>query len=129
MAKPLGNSPFKGTSGIRRILNAFGYSLAGLSYAWQGEAAFRQVLVLAGAGIAVVVALQPPLWALAVIVLCHFLCVIIELINSAIEAAVDHTSLEHHEFAKRAKDLGSAAQMVSLITLMVAWIIAILARV
>lgn len=128
MANPLVTSPFKGTKGLRRIVNAMGYSMAGLCYAWKGEAAFRQVLLLAIAGIAAIVMLKPSTWAIALIVLCHFLCVIIELINSAIEAAVDHTSLAHHELAKRAKDLGSAAQMVGLIMLFVAWVIGFMAR-
>lgn len=128
MAEPLGESPFKGTSGIRRVLNALGYSLAGLRYAWQGEAAFRQVLLLAAAGIVAAWLLKLPTWSAALIVLSHFLCVIVELINSAIEAAVDHTSLERHVLAKRAKDLGSAAQLVCLVMLGIAWVIGLAAN-
>ena len=119
-------SPYKGKSGLRRVFNALGYSIAGLTSAWQCEAAFRQVLILAAVGIGIVPWLALPLWAIALIVLGHLVCVIVELINSAIEAAVDHTSIEHHPLAKRAKDLGSAAQLISLLNLSFLWGIAIM---
>lgn len=118
-------SPFKGKTGIGRLINALGYSLDGLRSAWQLEAAFRQVLILAlvGISIALYVPLEP--WAKALLVLTHLMGVIVELINSAIEAAVDHTSLEQHPLAKRAKDLGSAAQLVSLTALALMWALAL----
>ena len=84
------------------------------------------MLILAAVGIGIVPWLALPLWAIALIVLGHFVCVIVELINSAIEAAVDHTSIEHHPLAKRAKDLGSAAQLISLLNLCFLWGIAIM---
>lgn len=127
MKKPLQDSPFKGTTGIRRIFNAFGYSLDGLRAAWSGEAAFRQVLMLAAAGIALSVCLTLPLWARALLIASHLLSLIVELLNSAIEAAVDHTSLAHHPLAKRAKDMGSAAQLIGLTNLALMWILALLA--
>jgi len=71
--------------------------------------------------------MAPPLWSVALIILGHFICLIVELINSAIEAAVDHTSLKQHELAKRAKDLGSAAQLISLINLVILWCIGLAA--
>ena len=118
-------SPFKGKTGLRRVLNALGYSLDGLRAGWHNEAAFRQVALLAIVGIAVsvFVPLQP--WAHAAVIASHFLTVIVELLNSAVEAAVDHTSLERHELAKRAKDLGSAAQLICLINLAVMWTVAL----
>jgi diacylglycerol kinase (ATP) len=121
-------SPFKGKTGFRRVMNALGYSLDGLSAAWRNESAFRQVALMAGVGIPLACWLKLPLTGLAILVASHFASVIVELLNSAIEAAVDHTSLEHHELAKRAKDLGSAAQLVCLVNLAAMWIIVILMR-
>lgn len=118
-------SPFKGKTGIRRLVNALGYSLDGLTSAWQLEAAFRQVLILAMVGISVAFYLPLEPWAKSLLILTHLIGVIVELINSAIEAAVDHTSLEQHPLAKRAKDLGSAAQLVSLTALALIWAVAL----
>ncbi len=120
-------SPFKGKTGIRRIFNALGYSLDGLDSAWRNEAAFRQVALLALCGIVLSLFLPLPAWGRAVIVGSHMATLIVELLNSAIEAAVDHTSLEHHELAKRAKDLGSAAQLASLVNLAAMWGVVLLA--
>ena len=116
-------SPFKGTKGIRRLVNATGYSLNGLKGAWRNEAAFRQIVVLAILGIGLAFWLSIPPWGRALLVMSHLLCVVVELINSAIEAAVDHTSLEFHALAKLAKDLGSAAQMVGLLNVAVVWVL------
>jgi diacylglycerol kinase (ATP) len=118
-------SPFKGKTGWRRLVNALGYSRDGLLSAWRYEAAFRQVLLLAVVGIGLAFYLPLADWARACIVLTHFMCLIVELINSAIEAAVDHTSLDRHHLAKRAKDLGSAAQLVSLTALSLVWVLAL----
>lgn len=118
---PTEESPFKGKTGLRRLINATGYSLDGFKAAWQHESAFRQVCLLALAGIALALWLPLPHWARALIVFAHFLSVVVELLNSAIEAAVDHTSLDHHALAKRAKDLGSAAQLFSLINMACLW--------
>ncbi len=120
-------SPFKGKTGIRRIFSALGYSLDGLDSAWRNEAAFRQVALLALCGIVLSLFLSLPVWGRAVIVGSHMATLIVELLNSAIEAAVDHTSLEHHELAKRAKDLGSAAQLASLVNLAAMWGVVLLA--
>lgn len=121
------DSPFKGKTGLRRILNATRYSLQGLAAAWQFEAAFRQIVLLAVAGIGLAFWLPLPTWGRGLIVASHLLCLVIELFNSAIEAAVDHTSLERHVLAKRAKDLGSAAQMVGLTALAAIWAIVLAA--
>ncbi len=120
-------SPFKGKTGIRRIFSALGYSLDGLDSAWRNEAAFRQVALLALCGIVLSLFLSLPVWGRAVIVGSHMATLIVELLNPAIEAAVDHTSLEHHELAKRAKDLGSAAQLASLVNLAAMWGVVLLA--
>ncbi|MFC4160372.1 diacylglycerol kinase [Chitinimonas lacunae] len=113
--------PLKGKTGLRRILNATRYSFEGLGAAWRHEAAFRQVSVLALVGIALAWWLPLPLWGRGLLMLAHLLTLVIELFNSAIEAAVDHTSLERHPLAKRAKDLGSAAQFVGLVNLALLW--------
>ena len=118
-------SPFKGKTGIGRLVNALGYSLDGLTSAWRLEAAFRQVLILAMVGISIAFYLPLEPWAKSLLILTHLIGVIVELINSAIEAAVDHTSLEQHPLAKRAKDLGSAAQLVSLTALALIWALAL----
>ncbi len=120
-------SPFKGKTGLRRILNALGYSLDGLAAAWRNESAFRQVTLLAVAGAIACIVLPLPSWGRAVLIGSHLGSLIVELLNSAIEAAVDHTSLAHHELAKRAKDLGSAAQLVCLINLVLMWVVVLLA--
>ena len=123
----MNDSPFKGKTGGRRVLNAFSYSRDGLIAGWINEAAFRQVTLLALIGIPLAFVLPMPAWAQAIVVASHLGSLIVELFNSAIEAAVDHTSLAKHELAKRAKDLGSAAQLVCLINLAAMWILALTA--
>ncbi|QDQ26929.1 diacylglycerol kinase [Chitinimonas arctica] len=114
-------SPFKGKTGLQRLINATGYSIDGFKAAWLHESAFRQICLLAIAGIGLALWLPLPPWGRALIVFAHFLSIVVELINSAIEAAVDHTSLDHHLLAKRAKDLGSAAQLASLVNMAIIW--------
>jgi diacylglycerol kinase (ATP) len=120
-------SPFKGKTGVRRIVNAATYSWDGLKAAWAHESAFRQVCLLAGAGVALMFWLPLPALARGLLVLAHLLSLVVELINSAIEAAVDHTSMKEHPLAKRAKDLGSAAQLVSLLMIGGIWLLMLLA--
>ncbi len=118
----MGNeSPYKGKTGFRRLFAAVGYSMDGLVSAWTLEAAFRQLCVVAAIGVGIALYLPLQGWPRALIVLTHLIGLIVELINSAIEAAVDHTSLAHHPLAKRAKDLGSAAQFLSLMALLLIW--------
>ena len=100
---PHQESPFKGKTGLRRLLNAFGYSLDGLRAAFRHEDAFRQLSLLALllVPLALFVVDATPL-ARALLVASSIATLIIELLNSAIEAAVDHTSLERLPLAKRA---------------------------
>jgi diacylglycerol kinase (ATP) len=120
-------SPFKGKTGLRRIWNAFHYSLEGFAAAYRNEDAFRQEVLL-GAVLLPVAALAPVgLLGKALMIGSMFLVLIVELINSAIEAAVDRISLENHRLAKRAKDIGSAAVMLSLLNLTVVWALVLLA--
>ena len=115
-------SPFKGKTGVKRLINAFGYSLDGLRAAFRHEDAFRQLTLLAIVLIplALFVVSASPL-ARALLVASSQATLIIELFNSAIEAAVDHTSLARHPLAKRAKDMGSAAQLLGLVNLALVW--------
>lgn len=112
---------FKGKTGLRRILNAFRYSLAGFAAAYRHEAAFRQETWLAL--VLIPAALFMPVGGLgkALMVGSVLLVLMVELLNSAIEAVVDRVSLDHHELAKRAKDIGSAAVFVSLANVVVVW--------
>ena len=118
---PVDPSPFKGKTGFRRLFNALGYSLDGLKAALQHEAAFRQLTALAGVLIPVACVLSVSRLERVVLIAAVLATLVIELLNSAVEAAVDHTSLARHPLAKRAKDLGSAAQLVGLVNLAVVW--------
>lgn len=110
-----------GNSGLRRIAKATGYSLAGLRSAWRHEAAFRQEMTAA-------ILLSPlALWlgqsAIEKMLLIGslLLTLTVELLNSAIEAAVDRHGGEQHELSGRAKDMGSAAVMLSLVIVALVW--------
>jgi diacylglycerol kinase (ATP) len=114
-------SPFKGKTGIRRLINAAGYSLAGLLAAIRNEDAFRQELALAIVLIPLGLWFGPGGLAKAALVASVLLVLIVELLNSAVEAAVDHTSLDRHPLARRAKDIGSAAVLVALMNVLATW--------
>ncbi|WP_434630949.1 diacylglycerol kinase [Chromobacterium sp. CV08] len=117
----LQESPFKGKTGLTRLINAFGYSLDGMKAAFRHEDAFRQLTMLALILIPLAFLIHAAPLARAMLVASSLATLIIELLNSAIEAAVDHTSLERHPLAKRAKDMGSAAQLLGLINLATVW--------
>jgi len=108
-------------TGIRRILRATKFSAQGLAHAWQNEAAFRQELILVLLLAPVAVWLGQTALERAVLIGCCLILLIVELINSAIEAAIDRHGDEHHELSGRAKDMGSAAVFVSLILVSVVW--------
>ncbi|MBU1214877.1 MAG: diacylglycerol kinase [Gammaproteobacteria bacterium] len=114
-------SPHKGKTGFVRLWNAFGYSIAGFRAAYKHEDAFRQEVWLAI--VLVPLALWLPVTAIAKALMIGsvLLVIIVELLNSAIEATVDRISLENHDLAKRAKDIGSSAVLVSLINVCVVW--------
>jgi diacylglycerol kinase (ATP) len=115
-------SPYKGKTGLRRLINAFGYSLSGLRAAYRFEDAFRQEILLAAALIPAALLLPVSGIGRALLLSSVFLVLIVELLNSAIEAAVDRISLDNHELAKVAKDIGSAAVMLSLVSMTLVWI-------
>lgn len=114
-------SPYKGKTGLRRLINALGYSLAGLKAAYKNEDAFRQETVMATVLIPLALYLGTSPMMRAMMIGAVLLVMIVELLNSSIEATVDRISLENHRLAARAKDIGSAAVLMSLVNLAVVW--------
>ncbi len=114
-------SPFKGKTGLLRIWNAFRYSFAGLRAALEHEDAFRQECLLAAVLVPLALFMPTSGAGKALLVGSVLLLLIVELVNSAIEATVDRVSLEHHLLAKRAKDIGSAAVLLALVNLAMVW--------
>ena len=114
----------KGKSGLRRIINACGYSRDGFKAACE-EQGFRQLLWLNIPLVALTFFLRFGTAAQMVLITASFLCLIVELFNTGVEAAVDHTSLEKHPLAKRAKDVCSAAQGLALLLLALLWLLAL----
>ena len=119
-------SPYKGKTGLRRIWNAFSYSIDGLRAALRHEDAFRQELVLAIILVPLALTMPASSAGKGVMILAVLLVLVTELVNSAIEAVTDRVSLENHALAKRAKDLGSAAVMVSLAAVPIVWLVVLL---
>jgi len=120
-------SPFKGKTGLRRLLNAFGYSCEGFKAAFKHEDAFRQEVFLAIVLVPLALYLGNTGLEQALMITSVLLVLIVELLNSAVEAAVDHTSTEKHALAKRAKDIGSAAVFLALAIVVIVWGLILLA--
>jgi len=116
-------SPHKGRRGIRRLVNAFIYSLSGLALAFRHESAFRQEIVLAL--VLVPAALLLPVFPVERVLLIGavLLVLIVELLNSSVEAAIDRIGFDTHRLSKRAKDLGSAAVLLALGLLLLTWLL------
>jgi len=125
---PADSRALKGERGLRRVLNAAGYSLDGLRAAWRHEDAFRQELILAAIMIPTAALLPVTLVEKIVLIGVVLLVLIVELLNTAIEAAIDRDSLEINPLGKRAKDYGSAAVMLSLLLAGGAWTAILAAR-
>lgn len=110
-----------GKTGLKRVIAALGYSRQGLASAYRFEAAFRQelwlALVLVPFALWLDLSLTHTLWLLVSLVM----VLIVELLNSAIEAVVDRIGPEHHELAGRAKDMGSAAVLLTLLLAVLVW--------
>lgn len=121
MNSNMNESPFKGKTGLRRVWNAFNYSLSGLRAAYACEDAFRQEALLAVLLIPLAFYLPVDGIGRALMISSVLLVLIVELLNSAVEATVDRISLENHRLAKRAKDIGSAAVLFSLINVVAVW--------
>lgn len=116
-----GESPHKGKTGLKRVWNAFFYSMDGLRAAFRHEDAFRQEMLLAALLIPSALLLPVSGTGKALMIAVVLLVLIVELLNSAVEAAVDRISLDNHALAKRAKDIGSAAVFLALVNVPVVW--------
>jgi diacylglycerol kinase (ATP) len=124
MSEPV--SPYKGKTGLRRLLNAIGYTWDGLRAAFKHEDAFRQEVFLALLLIPLALYLGKTGVERALMIAVVLGVLMVELLNSAVEAAVDRISLEHHLLIKRAKDMGSAAVMIALVNAVVVWALILL---
>ena len=124
--RPGAESPHKGRRGLRRIVNAFGYSMSGLAAAYRNEAAFRQEVLLAAVLVPLALFLPASGAGRALMVGSVMLLLVVELLNSAVEATVDRVSLDDHSLAKRAKDIGSAAVMIALVNVPITWALVLL---
>ena len=119
-------SEAKGKTGFYRIIKAAGYSLDGFKAAYKFEAAFRQVFWLNLILFMAIILCPFTISVKMLLVVASFLSLIVELINTGIEASVDHTSTAKHPLAKIAKDVGSAAQFLALLLLFILWMMALL---
>ena len=119
----LRESPHKGQRGIRRLLNAFFYSLSGLALAFRHESAFRQEIALAVVLIPIACVLPVGVVERSLLIGSVLLVIVVELLNSSVEAAIDRIGLDTHRLSKRAKDLGSAAVLVALTALAIVWLL------
>jgi len=121
-------NPYKGRTGLDRLVRAFGYSIDGLRLAYRGESAFRQEFCAA------VVLLPAAFWVgrtwleVALLAGSVMMVLIVELLNSGIEAVVDRVSYDLHDLSKRAKDLASAAVLLALMTCGAIWLAALYQR-
>lgn len=111
----------KGKKGLIRLWNALGYSRAGIAAAWQNEAAFRQEILLAIVAVPLAFYFGKSGVERALLLGSILLILIVEILNSALEAVVDKASPEKNELAKRAKDMGSAAVLFSLLNAATVW--------
>jgi diacylglycerol kinase (ATP) len=118
-------SPFKGKTGLRRLINAAGYSIDGFKAAYKHEDAFRQETHLALVLIPLAIWLGDTGIERALMIGSVLFVLVVELLNSAVEAAVDRISLDRHHLIKRAKDMGSAAVLIALINVLAVWVLMI----
>ena len=119
--EPAVESAFKSRGGLQRVWRAMGYSLAGLRAAVRHEAAFRQELALGVPMLLLVPWLAPGRWQALMMAGSVVAVWVVELLNSAVEALADALSVEQHPLLGRAKDLGSAAVMLSLLFAAAVW--------
>lgn len=119
-------SPHKSATGLQRIIDATRYSLAGLREAARLERAFQQELLLAAVLVPLALWLGKTGVERAIMIASLVLVLIVELINSAIEATQDRISLEQHPLARHAKDFGSAAVMLALLNAAIVWLLILL---
>ena len=118
-------NPNKHVPGLTHAWRATGIALEGLRAAWKHEDAFRQEVLIAAVALPAALLLPVDLLGKAMLIASILLVLIVELLNSAIEAAVDYTSLERHPLAKRAKDVASAAVFVSIVNALAVWVLVV----
>lgn len=122
------SNPYKGRTGLARVVRAAGYSMQGLQAAYRGESAFRQEFWLAAIMLPAAFWLGRSWMEVALLAGSVMLVLIVELLNSGIEAAIDRVSFEIHDLSKRAKDLASAAVLLSLLLCGGIWLAALWQR-
>lgn len=113
--------PHKGQRGLRRLFNALVFSLSGLALAYRHESAFRQEMLLALVLVPLACVLEVTAVERVLLIGAVLFVLVVELLNSSIEAAVDRIGFDTHRLSKRAKDLGSAAVLLSLVALALTW--------
>ena len=116
-------SPYKSAGGLRRIWLACKFSMRGLTHAFRVESAFRQELILAAVLVPIALVLGLPALESLALIGSVVLVLIVELLNSSIEATVDRISFDHHRLSGRAKDLGSAAVFLALLLCFATWLL------
>ena len=121
----MSESTFKSRGGLRRVFNAFTYSLAGLRAAVRHEAAFRQELALGLPMVVLALFIAPGRWEALAMIASVLLVWVVELLNSAVEALADAVTVDQHPLLGRAKDLGSAAVMICLMLAAATWTVAL----
>ena len=121
-------NPHKGRTGLDRVMRATGYSIAGLMAAYRGESAFRQEFWLAAVLLPLAFWIGRGWIEITLLIGSVMLVLIVELLNSGIEAAIDRVSFEIHDLSKRAKDLASAAVLLSLLLCTGIWLAALWQR-
>ena len=107
--------------GFARVVSAWRYSLSGLAGAWRTEGAFRQEVIGAAILIPIACLIPVPVLHRALLIASVLMVIVVELLNSAMEAAIDRISLDRHPLSKKAKDTGSAAVLVSIVIAMLVW--------
>ena len=112
--------------GLKRVIKAFGYSIQGLVHGIKNEAAIGQEFVLTCVAVPLVLLLELSLVFKAILIFGHLSILIVELLNSAVEAIVDKASPEYHPLAKQAKDMGSAAVLLIFIAVGACWVFALI---
>ena len=121
-------NPHKGRTGLDRVVRATGYSIAGLMAAYRGESAFRQEFWLAAVLLPLAFWIGHGWIEVTLLIGSVMLVLIVELLNSGIEAAIDRVSFEIHDLSKRAKDLASAAVLLSVLLCAGIWVAALWQR-
>ncbi|MFZ4062218.1 MAG: diacylglycerol kinase [Polynucleobacter sp.] len=118
----INQNPHKGNRGLTRAWHAAKNSWCGMVYAYQEESAFRQELTLLAILTPIALFLPIPSLHKAILITSLIMVLVVELLNSSVEAAIDRISFDHHDLSKRAKDFGSAAVMLALLVAAVLWV-------